>query len=1332
MLNRVPHLFFIFCALSYGLDLLALETKGATDLSLWNPDKVKEISLKGNWGFYWKKLLDPIKIQKGEIPKGEWRSSKGVWSGKRGSTGYASYLMKVEGLRPGKYVLGKTYIYNSFKIFVISPQKIQKVFDIGDVSKKKMEDAPFMDNLAGSFSVGENPFYILVQVSNYSFRNGGIYGLLKLTAKNQHDEDRVSSMALDSFVIGSLIIVAIYHYFIFFLRPQDKLSLWFASAVFFLALRAYFGSGYIHWAFTDNSFFGLNIKSRLYYLTFYPSALFFSTFLNHVLEENLNKKFMKVVEIHFYILTFLTLFFSVEYYANQYILYSFYLLLFFGVLYILSTFCVLIFKKQYHFVPSFIPTFVLCSGALHDIVINFYVDNPMYITSYMIVIFIILQSYNIAKKNSIAHNTAEKLSKDLEKEVKIQTKEAVDAKEKAEFSEKKVSDLINNMRQSVFIIGNDGQIIDPISTFSQEIFGENIQGKDIYETLYKNLDTKSEMYSKILTCLAHIFDADDLQWLMMHDLLPQRVLYRKDDESSEKILRVVYTPLYNVEDKLERLMLVIEDITEVENLEKQMLKEREEGSKKSHVIQELVANKKEDLNLFFSDTIKAFKRSLAIWKNIRVLILEKRPLIGLDILLRDLHTIKGNSRIYGLTHISKVTHRVETEFTRMRKIPFDEWTQDYLSQFTQELYDLQGQINEYLWLAEEILGVESEEDKKIKEEYHEGLKELEYWLGHLHHPFYTKVSDESDDFGLLEKVETLEPEYCEQIFSSIKRSFHGVKGIARTTGNKELSNIIHLAESMIFKMEERTASPEEIKEDLFPALETMRRESSLIFYNSSLFDSLNITVDLWSDIFLEYFNVLHLWKNKSNLDTAQFNRSMYLLYGKTSGDQLYYIPVVIRTLYDFLEVNLKDSEDKIEFCLKKIWEFLVTIIMLDTNYKVDPSFRKVLIENLNNLNHESDEQIDDLIQISKGFNLKSETGESLILLSTLKKILSAGNSIDEFVGMISYFNLGNEDNYYNLVPSQDLSFKFNDIYIILKQVLKDGKNDFSLLDELSSNSENDNELELVNFIKSFLSHENPIWFQYLLKIDLIRLLKNYGSVDEMTEQETRPETYDVLSENFYRAKSSIADLIEKEENKKYLDFYFHGLLEIPLKYSFRNIKTMVNDIGKSLGKKIVLNLRGDQCSMDKESLSLLKDAVIHLVRNAIDHGIEFPTERIKNGKSDVGEIVIHCRDEGLDKIKIEIKDNGQGINEDIICKKAVEKGLLKKEEVLKLSDEERIKIIFRPGFSTKEEVTEISGRGIGMDVVKMNLEKIGGDIKIKNKQGKGTQFDISLNKKIRI
>ena len=144
-----------------------------------------------------------------------------------------------------------------------------------------------------------------------------------------------------------------------------------------------------------------------------------------------------------------------------------------------------------------------------------------------------------------------------------------------------------------------------------------------------------------------------------------------------------------------------------------------------------------------------------------------------------------------------------------------------------------------------------------------------------------------------------------------------------------------------------------------------------------------------------------------------------------SGNQFYYVPVVIRTLYDFLEANLKDSEEKIEFCLKKIWEFLVLMVMLDTNSKVDVSLRKKLIIQLKKINLES---IDDWVNMSKGFKLKDEVGVPLPLLTSLKKILLAGYSLKDYESVITYFNLGNENNYYNLVPIQDISFKFNDIY----------------------------------------------------------------------------------------------------------------------------------------------------------------------------------------------------------------------------------------------------------------------------------------------------------------
>ena len=168
---------------------------------------------------------------------------------------------------------------------------------------------------------------------------------------------------------------------------------------------------------------------------------------------------------------------------------------------------------------------IMCFGGIHDIVINFQADKPIYISSYCVLLFILFQSYNIAKKNAIAHNTAENLTLHLEREVLGRTKEAQDARDKAEESQRKVSELINNMRQAVFIVNSNAETIEPVSIFSNEIFGTDVGGKSVFESIYKNIDRKSEQFSKINMALEVVFNADDLQWAMMKDLLPDRVLY---------------------------------------------------------------------------------------------------------------------------------------------------------------------------------------------------------------------------------------------------------------------------------------------------------------------------------------------------------------------------------------------------------------------------------------------------------------------------------------------------------------------------------------------------------------------------------------------------------------------------------------------------------------------------------------------------------------------------------------------------------------------------------------------------------------------------------------
>ena len=171
---------------------------------------------------------------------------------------------------------------------------------------------------------------------------------------------------------------------------------------------------------------------------------------------------------------------------------------------------------------------------------------------------------------------------------------------------------------------------------------------------------------------------------------------------------------------------------------------------------------------------------------------------------------------------------------------------------------------------------------------------------------------------------------------------------------------------------------------------------------------------------------------------------------------------------------------------------------------------------------------------------------------------------------------------------------------------------------------------------------------------------------------------------------------------------------------------MVQEISKNLGKKVNLKISGDQGSLDMERLVLLEEAIVHILRNSLDHGLEIPEERIKKGKKENGLIEIKCSEKKGIMIKIVIQDDGKGINTEELCRKAISSGVLKPEEVEKFTEEEKLNIMFRPSFSTKEEVSEISGRGIGMDAVKKSLESIEATLKVFSKIDEGTCFTIEV------
>jgi two-component system chemotaxis sensor kinase CheA len=184
-----------------------------------------------------------------------------------------------------------------------------------------------------------------------------------------------------------------------------------------------------------------------------------------------------------------------------------------------------------------------------------------------------------------------------------------------------------------------------------------------------------------------------------------------------------------------------------------------------------------------------------------------------------------------------------------------------------------------------------------------------------------------------------------------------------------------------------------------------------------------------------------------------------------------------------------------------------------------------------------------------------------------------------------------------------------------------------------------------------------------------------------------------------------------------------SLRMVPIKTTFQKMQRIVRDTALSLNKEVELELKGEDTELDKTVLERIGDPLVHLVRNSVDHGIESAEIRAERNKSSVGKIQLRAY-HAAGRLIIDASDDGGGMDDKKLRKKALEKGLIKPD--LELSRKDALQLIFLPGFSTKEQVTEISGRGVGLDVVQTNIRELGGEIHLESEIGKGSLFRISL------
>ncbi|EMO25895.1 CheW-like protein, partial [Leptospira interrogans serovar Bataviae str. HAI135] len=321
------------------------------------------------------------------------------------------------------------------------------------------------------------------------------------------------------------------------------------------------------------------------------------------------------------------------------------------------------------------------------------------------------------------------------------------------------------------------------------------------------------------------------------------------------------------------------------------------------------------------------------------------------------------------------------------------------------------------------------------------------------------------------------------------------------------------------------------------------------------------------------------------------------------------------------------------------------------------------------------------------------------------KILSPGCSLNLFMENYNDFPLGKKA-YLNALEIQQV--------LTAEEIQK-----------LSYTSENLNIPLTTQTEQTFTSIENQKESDFIkiqtktLRVDSSKIDTLISLVGELITQEANLSRKISDSENLQLIESSESLYRLVTEIREFA----LSLRMIPISDLFEKYKRVVRDLSKELNKQVELEIIGGETELDRSVIEKISDPIVHILRNALDHGIETSEERIRKGKPATGQLKIQAS-HGTGSILIEINDDGKGLDCDKILEKAISKGLITRDQ--NLSESEIYSLIFQPGFSTAEEVTNLSGRGVGMDVVLRNIESLRGSVQIQTLKDQGSSFQIRL------
>jgi two-component system chemotaxis sensor kinase CheA len=242
-----------------------------------------------------------------------------------------------------------------------------------------------------------------------------------------------------------------------------------------------------------------------------------------------------------------------------------------------------------------------------------------------------------------------------------------------------------------------------------------------------------------------------------------------------------------------------------------------------------------------------------------------------------------------------------------------------------------------------------------------------------------------------------------------------------------------------------------------------------------------------------------------------------------------------------------------------------------------------------------------------------------------------------------------------------------------------------------------------------------------VRVDIEKLDSLMNLVGELVINKTRLEQIGIT----HRITELVETIEQMDRVTTDLQSVVMKVRMVPVGQVFNRFPRMVRDLAKELNKEINLTVEGEETELDRTVIDEIGDPLVHLIRNSLDHGVEHPDDREAKGKPRTGEVGLIARHEGNNVI-IMVTDDGKGVNPELMRKKAVEKGMLTQEDVNNMDDAEAVRIVFMAGFSTADVVTDVSGRGVGMDVVRSKIEALGGVIDVETKIDEGSIFKIKL------